>query len=89
MLPWGPVLMHYLLLQPSTRGTVNGISQSLVAIARSMGPLVGAMVFAWSESNGECDCSVFLGREEEGEGKGEREVGVRLLCYYKGEREGK
>ena len=38
--------------QSSTRGTVNGIGQSLVAISRSIGPLIGAPLFAWSASNG-------------------------------------
>lgn len=37
---------------PETRGLVNGIGQSLVAIARSIGPTNGALLFAWSESNG-------------------------------------
>ena len=37
---------------PETRGLVNGISQSLVAVARSIGPTNGALLFAWSESNG-------------------------------------
>ncbi|XP_065901214.1 uncharacterized protein [Dysidea avara] len=37
---------------PATRGTVNGIGQSLVAIGRSTGPLIGAPLFAWSEGNG-------------------------------------
>jgi MFS family permease len=37
---------------PETRGSVNGISQSLVAIGRSVGPVLGSILFAWSESNG-------------------------------------
>ena len=36
-----------------TKGTVNGIGQSLVAIFRSVGPTVGSLGFAWSEGNGE------------------------------------
>ena len=38
--------------QSQTRGTVNGISQSLVAIGRSVGPVLGSVLFAWSESSG-------------------------------------
>ena len=38
---------------PETKGTVNGIGQSLVAILRSFGPTVGSLSFAWSEGNGE------------------------------------
>ena len=38
---------------PETKGTVNGIGQSLVAIFRSIGPTVGSLGFAWSEGNGE------------------------------------
>ena len=47
-------------IQPATRGTVNGIGQSLVAIGRSTGPLIGAPLFAWSEGNGKimCVCSI-------------------------------
>ena len=41
-----------LLVQPETRGSVNGINQSLVAISRSIAPLVGSLVFAWSENSG-------------------------------------
>jgi MFS family permease len=37
---------------PETRGSVNGIGQSLVAISRSIAPLVGSLLFAWSENNG-------------------------------------
>ena len=40
--------------QPSTRGSVNGISQSLVAVGRSVGPLLGSTLLSWSESNGKC-----------------------------------
>ena len=35
-----------------TRGLVNGIGQSFFAVARSIGPTNGALLFAWSESNG-------------------------------------
>lgn len=38
--------------QPETRGSVNGISQSLVAVGRSVGPVLGSILFAWSASNG-------------------------------------
>jgi hypothetical protein len=34
------------------RGSVNGISQSLVALSRALGPTVGSLLFAWSENNG-------------------------------------
>ena len=34
------------------RGTVNGIGQTLASTARVIGPFVGGVVFAWSESNG-------------------------------------
>ena len=37
---------------PETRGLVNGIGQSFFAVARSIGPTNGALLFAWSESNG-------------------------------------
>lgn len=42
-------LMH---TQSATRGTVNGIAQSLVAVGRSIGPLIGAPLFAWSANTG-------------------------------------
>ena len=41
-------------LQTETRGTVNGIGQSLGALGRTVGPILGSMVFAWSEINGQC-----------------------------------
>ena len=47
------VIITPLFVQSSTRGTVNGIGQSLVAVSRSIGPLIGAPLFAWSASNGE------------------------------------
>ena len=34
------------------RGTVNGIGQTLASTARVIGPFVGGVIFAWSESNG-------------------------------------
>ncbi|XP_066285071.1 uncharacterized protein [Branchiostoma lanceolatum] len=37
---------------PYFRGTVNGISQSLVALARLLGPIVGGNLFAWTTENG-------------------------------------
>ena len=36
---------------PGTRGTINGVSQSMVAILRAIGPTVGANLFYWSELN--------------------------------------
>ena len=39
-----------------TRGTVNGYGQALCAIGRSLGPVVGAPLFAWSENNGTMLC---------------------------------
>ena len=47
-------------LQPESRGTVNGIGQSLVAVGRSVGPILASSVFAWSASNGELILYVFL-----------------------------
>ena len=41
------------LLQTETRGTVNGIGQSLGALGRTVGPILGSTVFAWSEVNGQ------------------------------------
>ena len=35
-----------------TRGTVNGFGQALCAVGRSLGPVVGAPLFAWSENTG-------------------------------------
>ena len=32
---------------------MNGFAQSLAAIGRMLGPMVGAPIFAWSESTGE------------------------------------
>ena len=37
---------------PATRGTVNGIGQSMVAMLRGTAPVIGALLFAWSERNG-------------------------------------
>eukprot|EP00058_Branchiostoma_floridae_P009004 XP_002594492.1 hypothetical protein BRAFLDRAFT_124963 [Branchiostoma floridae] len=37
---------------PYFRGTVNGISQSFVALARLLGPIVGGNLFAWTTENG-------------------------------------
>ena len=39
-------------MQPATKGMVNGIGQALAALGRSIGPALGAPVFAWSESTG-------------------------------------
>ena len=41
-----------------TRGTVNGYGQALCAIGRSLGPVVGAPLFAWSENTGTKDVTV-------------------------------
>lgn len=38
--------------QPKTRGRVNGFGQSLAALGRMIGPVVGAPLFAWSENSG-------------------------------------
>ncbi len=35
-----------------TRGTVNGYGQALCALGRSLGPVAGAPLFAWSENTG-------------------------------------
>lgn len=37
---------------PETRGSVNGIGQSLVSIGRSISPTSGSILLAWSEGNG-------------------------------------
>ena len=45
-----------------TRGIINGISQSLVAVGRGVGPSVGSLSFAWSENNGKSlliQCIIF------------------------------
>ena len=39
-------------MQPASRGTVIGIGQTLAALGRSTGPLIGTPLFAWSEKNG-------------------------------------
>lgn len=36
---------------PETRGTINGVAQSLVAVMRFVGPTLGALSLAWSEQN--------------------------------------
>ena len=40
------------ILQPVTRGTVNGIGQSLAALGRALGPMTGAPLFAWTADHG-------------------------------------
>jgi MFS family permease len=35
----------------SVRGSVNGLATSGASLARAIGPMLGATVFAWSESN--------------------------------------
>eukprot|EP00761_Pharyngomonas_kirbyi_P006981 gb/GECH01006990.1/.p1 GENE.gb/GECH01006990.1/~~gb/GECH01006990.1/.p1 ORF type:complete len:175 (+),score=22.50 gb/GECH01006990.1/:1-525(+) len=37
---------------PENRGRLNGIAQSSVALARALGPVGGASLFAWSNVNG-------------------------------------
>ena len=44
-----------------TRGTINGIGQSLVALGRGAGPSIGALAFAWSERNGESELAAAAG----------------------------
>ena len=39
-------------MQPATRGTVNGFGQSTAALGRMLGPVIGAPIFAWSETSG-------------------------------------
>ena len=39
---------------PETRGTVNGYGQALCSVGRSLGPITGAPLFAWSENTGIC-----------------------------------
>lgn len=39
-------------LQQSTRGVVSAVGESLCAFASALGPIVGAPLFAWSESTG-------------------------------------
>lgn len=36
---------------PETRGTVNGLAQTLSALFRSVAPTFGSLTFAWSEEN--------------------------------------
>ena len=36
---------------PEHRGAVNGIGQSFAALARSIGPAAGGMLFSWSIQN--------------------------------------
>ena len=43
---------HELIVQPADRGTVNGFGQSTAALGRMLGPIIGAPVFAWSETSG-------------------------------------
>lgn len=37
---------------PANRASVNGIAQASAALGRFLGPIIGAPLFAWSESNG-------------------------------------
>ena len=41
---------------------MNGIGQSLAALGRSVGPMTGAPLFAWTADHGihqvECDCVI-------------------------------
>ena len=43
-----------------TRGTVNGYGQALCAIGRSLGPVVGAPLFAWSENTGKYSYNIMM-----------------------------
>jgi hypothetical protein len=36
----------------AVRGSVNGLATSGASFARGIGPMLGATLFAWSESNG-------------------------------------
>lgn len=45
-------ILSTLYMQSATRGTVYGIGQSLGSLGRSVGPLIGEPLFAWSERNG-------------------------------------
>ncbi len=38
---------------PETRGTVNGIGYALASLLRAVGYALAAIVFAWSQNNGE------------------------------------
>ena len=40
-------------MQPATKGMINGIGQAMAALGRSLGPVIGAPVFAWSENTGD------------------------------------
>ena len=42
----------YDILQPEMRGTVNGIGESLAAFGRTLGPMTGAPLFAWTADHG-------------------------------------
>ena len=46
------VYFSFNIIQSTTRGTVYGIGQSLGSLGRSVGPLIGTPLFAWSERNG-------------------------------------
>ena len=41
------------MLQPSSKGMVNGIDQALAAVGNSIGPVASAPIFAWSEKTSE------------------------------------
>ena len=45
-------IYSFIILQLTSRGTVYGIGQSLGSLGRSTGPLIGTLLFAWSERNG-------------------------------------
>ena len=45
-------IYSFYTVQSATRGTVYGIGQSLGSLGRSVGPLIGTPLFAWSERNG-------------------------------------
>jgi len=37
---------------PAIRGSANGLSESMAAISKSIGPVIGGVIFAWSVGNG-------------------------------------
>ena len=46
------LIIIMLIIKPSTRGTINGISQSVSSIGKMLAPLIGGPLFAWSENDG-------------------------------------
>ncbi len=54
------VIIYFVPIQPSTKGMVNGMGQALAAVGRSLGPVVSAPIFAWSETTGETIIIIFV-----------------------------